>query len=150
MLHLPTDCKFKNYNRMKRKVSFLALTIIIIFNSCSNSDNDKNTSEIQINPPSWIQGKWLLPDSTVGESGWRFTNNDFIIIQVNTELSQRNQLQQFSNNGQEVSASDTSSENSYSVVLNSIGGQSTTYSFSKISDNEITWDTVANSIYTKQ
>jgi hypothetical protein len=132
---------------MKKTIYFLTI-LLITLTSCS-SDND-SSSNILINPPNWIQGKWLLEGSVVGESGWRFTSNDFILIQVNTEVSQREQLEQFSNNGQEVSASNTSSDNSYSVTLNSVGGQTITYSFTKISDTEISWNTIANSIYIKQ
>lgn len=134
---------------MKKILPILAI-LIIALSSCSSDDDSSDNSSIQINPPNWIQGKWLLEGSVVGESGWRFTNNDFIIIQANTEISQREQLQQFSNNGQDVSANDTSTDNTYSVTLNTIGGQSTTYSFTKISNTEISWDSVSSSIYTKQ
>jgi hypothetical protein len=81
---------------------------------------------------------------------WRFTSNDFIIIQVSSELSQRGLLQDLLDNGGDVSASDNSTDETYSVTLNFIGGQSVTYSFTQISSNEITWGTVANSIYRKQ
>jgi hypothetical protein len=134
---------------MKKIFPFLAI-LMIAFSSCSSDDNSTSNSQIQINPPNWIQGKWLIDVSIPGENGWQFTNNDFIIIQSSTEMSQREQLQQFSNNGQDVSANDTSTDNTYSVTLNTIGGQSTTYSFTQISNTEITWDAVSNSIYTKQ
>jgi len=134
---------------MKKILPILAI-LVIALSSCSSDDDSSDNSSIQINPPNWIQGKWLLEGSVVGESGWRFTNNDFIIIQANTEISQREQLQQFSNNGQDVSANDTSTDNTYSVTLNTIGGQSTTYSFTQISNTEISWDSVSSSIYTKQ
>jgi len=134
---------------MKRILPILAI-LFIALSSCSSDDDSSSNSQIQINPPNWIQGKWLLEGSVVGESGWRFTNDDFIIIQANTEISQREQLQQFAENGQDVSASDTSTDDTYSVTLNSLGGQSTTYSFTQISDNEISWDSVSSSIYTKQ
>ncbi|MCG8894599.1 hypothetical protein G1K73_12700 [Tenacibaculum finnmarkense] len=134
---------------MKRILPILAI-LFIALSSCSSDDDSSSNSQIQINPPNWIQGKWLLEGSLVGESGWRFTNNDFIIIQVNTEISQREQLQQFADNGQNVSASDTSTDDTYSVTLNSLGGQSTTYSFTQISDNEISWDSVSSSIFIKQ
>jgi hypothetical protein len=122
---------------------------MIVLSSCSSDDYSTSNSQIQINPPNWIQGKWLVDLITPGENGWRFTNNDFIIIQSSTELSQREQLQQFSNNGQDVSANDTSTDNTYSVTLNYFAGQSATYSFTKISNTEITYD-VLNIIYTKQ
>jgi hypothetical protein len=122
---------------------------MIVLSSCSSDDYSTSNSQIQINPPNWIQGKWLVDLITPGENGWRFTNNDFIIIQSSTELSQREQLQQFSNNGQDVSANDTSTDNTYSVTLNYFAGQSATYSFTKISNTEITYDAL-NIIYTIQ
>lgn len=133
---------------MKKIFPILAI-LMIALSSCSSDDDSTTNSQIQINPPNWIQGKWLVDVTISGENGWRFTNNDFIIIQSNTEMSQREQLQQFSNNGQDVSANDTSTDSTYSVTLNTIGGQSTTYTFTKISNTEITYD-VLNIIYTKQ
>lgn len=144
-----TKINFKTKFTMKKTIYFLTIFIITL-TSCSSENDNSSNSNILINPPEWIQGKWLLEDSIVGESGWKFTNNDFILIQANTEISQREQLEQFANNGQEVSANDSSSDNSYSVTLNSIGGQTTTYSFTKISGTKISWNTVANSIYTKK
>ncbi|MCX2718903.1 hypothetical protein [Lentiprolixibacter aurantiacus] len=91
-----------------------------------------------------------MDDTSLGEMGWRFTSNDFIIIQASSELSQRGMLQDLLDNGGDVSASDNSTDETYSVSLNSIGGQSITYSFTQISSDEITWDTVTNSIYRKQ
>jgi hypothetical protein len=133
-----------------KKIILLLLISLSTLVSCSSNDEDNGNSEIQINPPNWIQGKWLLEGSVVGESGWKFTDNDFILIQANVEVSQREQLQQFFNGGQDVSANDSSTDESYSVTLNSIGGQSTTYSFTKISKTEISWDTVGSSRYKKQ
>ena len=132
------------------KKLFVLFFIGLVIISCSSEDDDPSSSIIQINPPAWIQGKWLMDDTGLGEMGWRFTSNDFIIIQVNSELSQRGMLQDLLDNGGDVSASDNSTDETYSVTINSIGGQSITYSFTQISSSEITWDTVANSIYRKQ
>ncbi|MCG8250925.1 hypothetical protein [Tenacibaculum finnmarkense] len=132
-----------------KKIIPLFVILVLIFSNCTSDEDNSDNSSIQINPPNWIQGKWLLEGSLAGESGWKFTNNDFIIIQANTEISQRKQLQLFSNNGQDVSASDTSSDDSYSIRINTIGGQSVTYGFTKISENEISWDASKTIIYIK-
>ena len=132
------------------KKLFVLFFIGLVIISCSSSDDDSSLSIIQINPPAWIQGKWLMDDTSLGEMGWRFTSNDFIIIQANSELSQRGMLEDLLDNGGDVSASDNSTDETYSVTLNSIGGQSITYSFTQISSSEITWETVTNSIYRKQ
>lgn len=117
---------------------------------CSSDDGNSSNSEIQINPPSWIQGTWLLEGSLIGDYGWRFTSNDFIIIQASSEISQRGQLETFLESGQDVSANDESTETTYKVTSNFPAGQTTVYSFTKISDTEISWNTVSNSVYTKQ
>lgn len=122
----------------KLNLQVFAITIILLFSlaSCSSNDDNSSNSQISINPPQWIQGKWLQEDnSTV--VGYRFTSNDFITIVTNVETSQREQLEAFASSGQSVSANDSSTNSSYSVTINTIGGQSTIYNFTKISDTEI-------------
>jgi hypothetical protein len=82
--------------------------------------------------------------------GFRFTSNDVIVIQSGSEISQRGQLELFSQSGQSVSASEESTQNNYRLTSNFPAGQTTIYAFTKISDTEITWDAVSNSIFTKQ
>lgn len=122
----------------KLNLQVFAITIILLFSlaSCSSDDDNSSNSQISINPPQWIQGKWLQEDnSTV--VGYRFTSNDFITIVTNVETSQREQLEAFASSGQSVSANDSSTNSSYSLTINTIGGQSTIYNFTKISDTEI-------------
>lgn len=134
---------------MKKILPILAI-LIIALSSCSSDDDSSDNSSIQINPPNWIQGKWLLEGSVVGDSGWRFTNNDFIIIQASNEISQRGQLEMFLGSGQDVSAIDETTESTYKITSNFPAGQTTIYSFTKVSDTEISWDSVSGSIFTKQ
>ncbi len=126
-----------------KKVLLIFAVVTMVITGCSTSDdNDDDSgfnSDIQINPPGWIQGKWLWT-TVQPENGFSFTSNDFLRIDVGVSTSQRGQLQAFSDNGQDVSASDTFTDDSYSVTINSIGGQSITYSFTRISNNQITWD----------
>ena len=135
---------------MNKIILLFATFLILNLTSCSTDDSSGNSSVIQINPPSWIQGKWLQPSAQSLEAGYRFTSNDFIIIQANVELSQRQQLQTFLDNDQNVSASDSFTDSTYEVILNYLGGQSVTYSFTKLSDTSITWDRAPSSIYDKQ
>lgn len=135
---------------MKKNISIILISLFLLM-SCSSDDNgNSNSSAIQINPPSWIQGTWLLESSIIGESGWRFTSNDFIIIQTGVEISQRGQLETFLEAGQDVSASDKSTDITYKVTSNFLAGQTTIYSFTKISDTEISWDSSPNAVYIKQ
>jgi hypothetical protein len=133
-----------------KKIILSLLILVTISSSCSSEDNNSNNSEIQINPPSWIQGTWLLQSSVAGESGWRFTKNDVINIQASVEISQRGQLEPFLKTDQIVSATDESTPNTYKVTSNFPFGQTTILSFTRVSDIEITWDAVSNSIYTKK
>jgi len=135
---------------MKKTTLFLALIFSVILISCSSDSDNNSSSSIQINPPAWIQGTWLLEISPGVDAGWRFTSNDFIIIQAGFEISQRGQLETFLESGEDVSANDESTDNTYTVTSNFLAGQTTIYSFTRISDTEISWDRVPNSIYTKQ
>lgn len=121
--------------------------LAIVMISCSSDSNNNSTVSVKINPPGWIQGTWLDESQTVG---FKFTNNDMITINFNTEQSQRELLQLGADSGQTVSASDESTSNYYSLVLNFPAGQTVTYSFNKLSDNEINWTTISTSIFIKQ
>lgn len=132
---------------MKKILPILAI-LIIILSSCSSDDDSSDNSSIQINPPNWIQGTWLIENSTT--IGFHFTSNDVIVIQSGVEISQRGQLELFSESGEGVSASEESTQNTYKLTSNFPAGQTTFYAFTKVSDTEITWDAVNNSIFTKQ
>lgn len=134
---------------MKKNYSLFVILIITLLN-CSSDDDSTTSSQIQINPPNWIQGEWLQDDNFLGDTGWRFTNDDFIIILTGNESSQRDQLEIFLDAGQDVSAQDEITNDTYEVISNFPAGQTTTYSFTKISDTEIMWDSSSNAIYTKQ
>lgn len=85
------------------------------------------------------------------ESGFKFTSNDFILILLNVQSSQREQLQIALNSGSNASASDNSTDNSYSITLKFTAGLSTSYTFDRISDTEIqTTSNGITAIYIKQ
>lgn len=133
---------------MKKIIPIISI-ILIALTSCSSEDA-RVSSEIHINPPNWIQGKWVLEGSTIGESGWRFTSEDVIMIQSGSELSQRGQLNASLGSGQDVSAQDEYTNNTYKLVSNFPAGQTVILSFTKVSNTEISFDAVTNSIYVKQ
>ena len=135
---------------MRKRIFPLMIILPMIFANCSSDTVNPTNSQIQINPPNWIQGTWLLEESGLGEIGWRFASNDFIIIQAGNEISQRGQLEVFLESGQDVYASDESTETTYKITSKFLAGQTTVYSFTKVSDTEISWSTVPNSIYLKQ
>jgi len=132
---------------MKKYSLASIFAILLIITSCSSDSNNNSNANIKISPPGWIQGTWLDESQIVG---FKFTNNDIITINFNTEQSQREILKLGADSGQTVSASDESTSNYYSVVLNFPAGQTVTYSFNKLSDNEINWTTISTSVFIKQ
>lgn len=120
---------------MKKHILILFLLMTVLY-SCSSDDEGVANSQIQINPPTWIQGTWMMEEPSV-ESGFKFTSNDFILILLNVQSSQREQLQIALDSGSDASASDNSTDNSYSITLNFPAGLSTSYTFDRISDTKI-------------
>jgi len=45
-------------NQMKKNLFSVFMLVVVLF-SCSSDDGDNNSS-IQINPPQWIRGTWLI------------------------------------------------------------------------------------------
>ena len=131
-------------------LNFVLLIVFFVLIGCSSNDGNFSDSQIQINPPNWIQGTWLLEGSLVGDSGWRFTSDDIIIVQSCYEISQRDQLETFSKSGQDVSVNEESTDSTYTLISNLPAGHTIVYSFARITDSKITWKAVTNSIYIKQ
>lgn len=130
---------------MKHTTLSTALIFTVVIIACS-SDSDNNANfNIQINPPSWIQGTWL--ESVDPDIGWKFTSNDIISIIGGVEMSQKEQLELGANNGQDVSVNEDSSDDYYSVQLNYPAGNTFNYYFEKISETQIM---LSPAIYTKQ
>ena len=130
----------------KMKLTLWLLMAFAVLSSCS-SDDDEPSSNIQINPPAWIQGTWLAENNA---TGFKFTSNDIIILNTGIQQSHRESLEQFGNAGETVSANDESTSNNYSAELNYPAGQTVTYSFNKLSDNDISWVTISNIVLVKQ
>ncbi|MBI6121179.1 hypothetical protein [Salegentibacter maritimus] len=130
-----------------RKIIYLFLFPLIVL-SCSSDNDEINASSI--NPPEWIQGTWLVQGSTTGDNGVRFTSNDLILIQVFTETSQRELIENSRELGQEIEVIENISEEHYSLHLDFNNAPTVNLRFSKLSSSEITWNQVANSILVKQ
>lgn len=131
-----------------KKIYLKVLVLVFILNGCSSDDNSNN-SPIQINPPSWIQGTWLIEGSST-TFGWRFTSNDVINIQNGAEISERGQLEFVLEAGQSASTSEVKTDTQYILTANYSAGQTTVKSFTKISSTEISWDETPGVIYVKQ
>lgn len=136
--------QFKIYKRI-----FLFVAIILL--GCSTTDEEAlNSNRIDFNPPSWIQGEWLINDFSLGKMGWRFTNNDVILIQSGSEISQREQIELFLDTSENVSGSDKATSTTYEITSKLPGGQILVHSFVKLSENTLTWEGAPGSVYTKQ
>jgi hypothetical protein len=132
---------------MSRKI-FSILIVLLVF-SCSSSD-DSTQSSSAIDPPEWILGTWLLEDSGLGDMGWRFTSNDFIMIQSGFEVSQKGQIEIIISGGGEASVENISTDDTYEIRTNFPGGQTTSYKFIRVSETELQWENVASITYIKQ
>ena len=125
----------------------ILLLSVIMFLGCSSDDDNSANSSIQINPPNWIQGEWLQEGT---DNGWRFTSNDVIALTAGLELSLREEIEAIINSGQNASATDESTENTYKLTRNFPAGQTIIHSFTKVSDTELRWEAVPLAVFIKQ
>lgn len=119
--------------------------------SCSNSDDNSNSSKSDFHPPAWIQGNWIQEGSE-GTSGvtFSFTKNDF----CNTTLSFKQCQQEFVNlyrqPGYDVKVIETITDTKYTAEIKYFAGQSVIYSFRKLSNNSIQWTAAPGAVFIKQ
>jgi len=118
-----------------------------VFLSCSS--NNENISS-DINPPVWIHGSWLVEGTLTGNTGFKFTSNDVVLLQNLGDTSQRTLINRSRELGQEVLVMENISKDLYSLRLEFQNGQAVNFDFTKISDTEITWNQVANSVLVRQ
>lgn len=122
------------------------LTAFLIF-SCSSSDEGLNKSDF--NPPAWIQGTWN--DEFGSGAGFKFSTNNIIILVPPSEQSLQGLITLGRTGGQTATVEETISNTSYSAKLNFYGGQSTTYTFNKLSDTELEYEPYGGAvIFVKQ
>lgn len=107
-------------------------------NNNSNNTNNASSSNVSVNPPSWIIGKWIFEYSTPStEQGYEFRNNTFIQIPTSgSEIDWGQRVQQPQSGSS--SLTDDLTNNTYSVHVE-MGGSTTTYSFKKIDSDTIDW-----------
>lgn len=127
-----------------KKVVFLFSLFALL--SCSSSDESTNNSDF--NPPTWIQGTWKYGDSGVG---FKFSSNNIYVLTPPSEQSLQGLVDLARNGGQATSVEETTLNTSYSAKMNFYGGQSTTYTFKKLSDTKIEYELYGSTmIYIKQ
>lgn len=122
--------------------------------SCSNSDDNTNSSNSDFHPPAWIQGNWLQ-NGVMGSSGvlFSFSTNDFCMTNMGlTKQCQQelvNQMRQ-PGNANAVKVTETITSTNYTAEIKYFAGQSVIYSFRKLSNNSIEWTSVPGSVFIKQ
>ncbi len=137
-----------------RKIFGLILAIGFLCSSCSSSDDDNSgNNSSEINPPDWIQGTWLLEQPNPN-SGYRFTSDDFCLINLSQQTCFKESISQTNNSGATTNVNEEISDNSYSIEI-TLGTQIVTYEFEKVSDTEIEWindplGDLAETIYVKE
>ncbi|QCE41367.1 hypothetical protein [Psychroserpens sp. NJDZ02] len=134
-----------------KKLIGLVLIITLSFYSCSSDDDSVSSSETRINPPTWIQGTWLLENPN---SGYEFTNDDFCLIILTTQTCFKESISQTNSNGGTTNVTEITTDNSYSIEI-TLETQTVYYEFEKISETEIEWindplGDLATTIYVKQ
>ena len=107
---------------------------IILLLSCNNDDSDSNSNAF-FNPPTWIQGKWLVDDPII-VFGFEFTNDNFIINQMGAKTNYGEILKMHKSIGSDVSTNERITDDEYEVKINS-EGTSTVYKFKKRDQNTI-------------
>ena len=120
-----------------KKLLFL-FTIVLSAVACSSDDDTSGSSNVSINPPSWIQGSWA-EDIDI-DSGHRliFKTNDFCIKNMSQTICQAEVYSEV-NNSSDVEVTEEKSNNYYNLSINASGSISE-YSFSKISETEIYYE----------
>lgn len=132
------------------KKTVLILSAVLAF-SCSGSDdnNNVNPNVVDINPPAWIQGTWLLEGSPV-QSGFRFTSDDVCINSLGMYACNKESLEMYQGTQVNIEVDEEISDTDYSVEI-TIGSNTTTFNFKKVSATQIKWiNSPAQANYTKQ
>ncbi len=112
------------------------LICLILITSCSN--NEKIDSSNTFNPPQWIQGTWgnAGTDIDYKQAIYKFTYNDFILMVLNMEFSQKDQIEQNKKVGTNSIVTEEITNSVYNVSIKT-GLLTTTYKFKKIDATHI-------------
>ena len=123
---------------MKKSLLIYPLLALLIF-ACS--DSDSSSSNLSINPPSWIQGIWINSElQSLGlRIGYEFKTDNFCTVQSNLSNCYKEQVALFSdadgdNTNAEVQENITN--DGYSIDIRILGG-TTSYVFEKVSNSRI-------------
>ncbi|MFV8354944.1 hypothetical protein ACNQGB_02015 [Flavobacterium sp. XS1P32] len=130
---------------------FLLFSLFLML-SCSNSDDNTNSSNSDFHPPAWIQGNWIQ-EGTAGTSGviFSFSANDFCMTNMGvTKQCQQEFVNLYRKSGNAVTVAETITAIVYTAEIKYFAGQSVIYSFRKLANNKIEWTAATGSHFIKQ
>lgn len=138
----------------------ILLAIFSIYSCSSDSDNQSadqnNNSNTSISPPEWIQGVWLLDNGAggVNNNGYIFTSDDFLLKNITSNYSFKNQIITNLSAGSNASVLQIKTNTEYNIDI-TLSTVTSTYQFVKINPTKIEWindplGNLVNTYYIKQ
>ncbi len=129
------------------KTLIICLFAFTILQSCSKDDDSLSSNKI--NPPSWIIGSWLDKADTWAQiGGFKFTKDNLIELSADNKeiLSYKSSFSGL------MDVTQNSTNNSYSLKIQTFGTTVIDYYFEKGADNTIiyTLNSTYNIVLTKQ
>lgn len=121
-----------------KKVLLICLAVLTI--SCSEEFLEQQ-DELKVSPPNWLYGIWNNKDEMSGNKGWKFTPDE--VVKIDNEGNEVSLIALYlltaGFTGEEITLKEFEGTNSYSILVK---GETftTTYDFSRISSQEISWD----------
>ena len=118
---------------------FLALTIISCGGNDDSGNTNNNSSNLTINPPSWIQGTYFqyLGNGQVSIVGYEFKPDDFCSVLSNTAYCNKAQVGYYVDNSNfETNVYEEIDSNRYFIEI-TLGAQISDFEFEKVSSTSI-------------
>ncbi|MBC2838851.1 hypothetical protein [Robiginitalea sp. SC105] len=119
----------------------LVIFLAVLTSSCSK-ELQEQADELKVSPPAWLHGSWNNKDEASGNKGWKFTAG--AAVQIDAEGNETNILAGFflltALTGEEVTVEEFNSQGFYSIRITSETSADRRFDFSRISDQEMSWD----------
>ena len=110
------------------KITLTILLIGFVFASCKKDDDDdtqQTTGAKHLNPPSWIQAKWMDNSDPNLPTGYEFTADDMLTIVGNNSVSLKASL----TGDDDISENSTSSSYQFTVTHTATNNSTESWQF---------------------